>query len=247
LSAYQEFSYRGANFRIRSDRYDRILEEIVRQRKILSDYIKRQPEFLSALSPLELLPKAPPIARSMHQASLKTGVGPMAAVAGITAQMAARAALKAGGTEAIVENGGDIYLASGKEAVIGLYAGDNPLSGRLGLSVSKEEMPLAICSSSGKMGHSQSMSDCDLATVTSEDAALADAAATLACNLITAVDRIDPVMEQILQIPGIRGILVIKDDRIGMAGQLPEIIKHTDPRFPEKITRDKDSPDRFQR
>lgn len=242
MSEYQEFAYKGANFRIRSDRYDHIIQEIVRQRRILSDYIGRQPEFLSSLTPVKLLPEAPVIVKEMHAASLKTGVGPMAAVAGITAQMAAEAALKAGGTEAIVENGGDVYLSSAKEVVIGLYAGENPLSGKLGLAVAEKEMPLAICSSSGKMGHSHSMSDCDLATVTSDNAALADAAATLACNLVTSVDLIDPAMEKIVRISGIRGILIVKDDRIGIAGGLPRLVKHTDRQFSAKITRDSQSP-----
>ena len=242
VGSYKEFSYRGANFRIRSDRYDQIIQEIVRQRRVLSDYIRRQPEFLSSLKPVELLPNAPEIAEGMHTASLKTGVGPMAAVAGITAQISAKAALDAGGTEAIVENGGDIYLSSTGEVIIGLYAGDSPLSGKLALAVGEEEMPLAICSSSGKMGHSHSMSDCDLATVTSKDAALADAAATLACNLVTSVDLIDTAMETILQIAGIGGILIIKDDKIGMAGQLPKLIRHTDRQFSAKITRDSQSP-----
>jgi len=238
LSRYRRFTYRGANFRIRSDRYDTIAEEIIRQRRILSDYIQRQPEFLSALTPVELRPDAPIIARRMHSASLKTGIGPMAAVAGATAQMAAEAALDSGAVEAVVENGGDIYVSSPGETVVGLYAGESPLSGKLGLAVSTAEMPLSVCSSSGKMGHSQSMGNCDLATVTSASAALADAAATLACNLVTHVDDIDGAMERVIGIPGIRGVLIIEDDRIGMSGQLPRVIKHTDRQFSSKITRD---------
>jgi ApbE superfamily uncharacterized protein (UPF0280 family) len=102
-------------------------------------------------------------------------------------------------------------------------------------------MPIAVCSSSGKMGHSFSMSDCDLATVISDDAALADAAATLACNRVTAVSRIDAVMAEVLQIAGVDGILIVKDDRVGLAGDLPQLIRHTDRRFPNKITRDENS------
>jgi len=165
----------------------------------------------------------------------------MAAVAGVTAQIAAEAGLNDGAKEAIVENGGDVYLFSGSEVVIGLYAGGNPLSGKLGLAVKAEEMPLSICSSSSKMGHSLSFGNCNLATVTSDNAALADAAATLACNLVTSADQIDWTMGKILQIPGIKGVLIIKDDNIGMAGKLPRLVKHTDKQFSEKVTRDKRS------
>jgi ApbE superfamily uncharacterized protein (UPF0280 family) len=241
LRHYQKFSYKGANFRISSDRYHIIVKEIIHQRKIITDHINRQPEFLTALEPVPILKGVPDIVDRMYDASLKTGVGPMAAVAGVNAQLAAEAALKAGAREAIVENGGDIYISSDSEVVIGLYAGANPLSGKLGFAVSVEEIPVAMCSSSSKMGHSLSFGNCDLATVISNNAALADAAATLACNLVTSVDQMDAAMEKILQIPGIRGILIIKDDKIGIAGKLPDLIKHTDPRFPNKVTRDKRS------
>ena len=241
FSPYRKFSYRGANFRIRSDRYDCITQEIVKQRRILSDYIGRHPEFLTALTPVKRHADAPTIARRMHTASESTGIGPMAAVAGTTAQMAAEAALAAGGTEAVVENGGDIYISSPEEVVIGLYAGESPLSGKLGLGIQPGEMPLAVCSSSGRMGHSLSLGDCDLATVTSDDASIADAAATLACNLVSSIDDVDPVMAKILAIPGVRGVLIIKDERIGISGRLPALVKHTDHQFSDKITRDKDS------
>jgi len=241
MREYKKFAFRGANFRICSDKYDNIISEIISQRRILSDYISRQPIFLSALEPVKLLPGAPDIAVKMHEASLKTGIGPMAAVAGVSAQLAAEAALRAGAGEAIVENGGDIYISANSQVIIGLYAGTSPLSGKLGLAVDVDRMPLAICSSSGKMGHSLSFSDCDLATVTSKNAALADAAATLACNLVKSEEVMNTVMEKIITIPGIDGILIIKNENIGIFGNLPGIVKHTDSNFSNKITRDRKS------
>lgn len=241
MREYKKFAFKGANFRICSDRYDDIVQEIISQRRILSDYITRSPVFLSALEPIRLLPGAPDIAVRMHEASLKTGIGPMAAVAGVSAQLAAEAALRAGAGEAIVENGGDIYISANSQVIIGLYAGGNPLSGKLGLAVDVDRMPLAICSSSGKLGHSLSFSNCDLATVISKDAALADAAATLACNLAKREDLMDAVMENIINIPGIEGILIIKDEKVGFSGNLPGLVKHTDNNFSDKITRDKKS------
>jgi len=233
----RRFAYKGANFSIRSDGYDVIVSEIIRQRRILSEYIKRLPSFLSSLVPVHPLEDAPEIAVRMHAAADMTGVGPMAAVAGTTAQMAAEAALAAGAREAVVENGGDIYLASSRQIIIGLYAGNNPLSGKLGFAVSSDDMPLAICSSSSRMGHSLSLGDCDLACVVSADAALADAAATLAANLVTRPADIDSALECVSGIKGIKGVLIVKDDRVGMVGTLPELVRHNDPAFYDKITR----------
>ncbi len=241
MREYKTFSYKGANFRICSDKYSHIVQEIKKQRRILTEYIERHQDFLTTLSPIELLPDAPEIAKKMHKASMLTGVGPMAAVAGVTAQIAAEAALSIGAREAIIENGGDIYLASKKEVIIGLFAGDTLLSGKLGLAVDGNEMPIAACSSSGKMGHSKSFGNCDLVTVTSKNAALADAAATHACNQVQTVNAIDPILNDISSIQGIQGILIIKDDKIGMSGNLPRLVKLKDPNFQSKITHDKKS------
>jgi ApbE superfamily uncharacterized protein (UPF0280 family) len=165
----------------------------------------------------------------------------MAAVAGAMAQLAAEAAAAAGAEEAVVENGGDIYLYSPEAVTVALYAGDNPLSGKLALKVTPDRLPLAICSSSSFMGHSLSFGACGLATVVAADGALADAAATLACNLVKSPRDVSGVIERIHALPGIGGVLIIKADRVGMAGDLPELIRHTDPAFPGKISGDKRS------
>jgi ApbE superfamily uncharacterized protein (UPF0280 family) len=235
---YQRFVHRGANFRICSTHPQVIRGEIRRQRMALETYIHRHPDFSTALEPLELLPEAPEVARRMQAVSAAIGVGPMAAVAGTIAQLAVEAAVAAGAGEAIVENGGDIFLISPEAVTVALYTGNNPLSGKLAFRVTPARMPLAICSSSSLMGHSLSFGDCDLATVVAPDAALADAAATLACNLVSSAEDVPQVLERISTEFGISGVLIIKAEKVGMAGELPELIRHRDPNFLEKITVD---------
>jgi ApbE superfamily uncharacterized protein (UPF0280 family) len=222
---YRRFVHREAALRICCDQFDIVAAEVVRQRQMLGDYLRRQPEFQSSLAPLELCADAPPIARRMAGAARLAGVGPMAAVAGAVAQFAAEAALAAGAKEAIVDNGGDIYLKAVEPVVIRLGTGTARLADRLALLVEPGETPLAVCSSSGKMGHSLSLGRCDLATVVAQDAALADAAATAAGNLVQTADDVDAALERIAQIPGVAGVLLVKDDRIGLAGHLPQLIK----------------------
>jgi ApbE superfamily uncharacterized protein (UPF0280 family) len=235
---YRGFSFKGANFRIACPLFEILTREIRRQRNLLEAYISLQPEFRTALAPIRLLPEAPVVAVRMHAASMATGVGPMAAVAGAMAQLAAEAALAQGAAEAIVENGGDIYLASPEAVVIALYAGPGLLSGRLALEVQPGEMPLAVCSSSGRLGHSFSFGDCDLATVVAPDAALADAAATLAGNLVRRESDLPGALERVAGLPGVSGLLLVKGDKIGVAGRLPRLIRHADARYDLKITRD---------
>jgi len=201
-----------------------VTAEIVRQRAILEDYIRRHRAFQTALEPVALQDDAPEVAVRMARAADRVGVGPMAAVAGVMAELAAEAGLKTGAREAVVENGGDIFLVVNEPAVVGLYTGTDSLGDRLAFRIPPEWTPLAVCSSSGRMGHSMSLGDCDLATVVARDAALADAAATHAANLVKVPADIDAALEIVSAIPGIDGVLLVKDDRIGLIGRLPELV-----------------------
>ena len=222
---YRTFTYREAVFRICCDRFDAVTAEVVRQRRILEEYIGRHPDFRRSLEPLELLAGAPEVAQSMARAARLVSVGPMAAVAGAMAQCAGRAALEAGAREVIVDNGGDIYIRAVEPVIIGLKTGTADLADRLAFSLQADDTPISICSSSGKMGHSMSLGECDLATVVARDAALADAAATQAANLVRNVDDIDPVLENISGIEGVDGVMIIKGARVGLAGKLPPLVK----------------------
>ena len=137
----------------------------------------------------------------MAWAARLAGVGPMAAVAGAMAQLAGQAGLAAGAPEAIIDNGGDIFIHAVEPVIIGLDAGT------------------AIA------GDSISLGLCDLATIVAKDAALADAAATAAGNLVKTVDDVDAALEQISKIEGVDGIMLIKDDHVGMAGRLPKLVR----------------------
>lgn len=222
---YRTFTHREAVFRICCERFDAVTAEIVHQRRILEDYIQRHGEFRHCLEPMALHSGAPEVARRMARAARLVGVGPMAAVAGAMAQCAAEAGLQAGAPEAIVENGGDIYLRVEESVIIGLHTGTAALGDRLAFSLEPEDTPISICSSSGKMGHSMSLGDCDLATVVAKDAALADAAATEAANLVKNVGEVDAALERIAGIEGIDGVIIVKKDRVGLAGQLPRLAK----------------------
>ena len=222
---YREFTHKEAVFRICCEAFEVVTAEIVRQRKILEDYLDRHPEFKTAFEPVALLADAPPSAQQMALAADRVGTGPMAAVAGTMAQLAAKAGIKAGADEVIVENGGDIYLQTKESVVIGLYPGAGELTGQLGFSLKAEDTPISICSSSGKMGHSRSLGQCDLATVVSKDAGLADAAATQAANLVRTADDVEPTLNRIAAIDGVDGVLIVKDEQFGMAGHLPPLVK----------------------
>lgn len=222
---YREFIHKEALFRICCEAFEAVTVEIVRQRQILEDYLDRHPEFKTAFEPVALLADAPQSAQQMAHAADRVGTGPMAAVAGTMAQLAAQAGINAGAEEAIVENGGDIYLQTTESVIIGLYPGAGELAGQLGFSLKPEDTPTSICSSSGKMGHSTSLGQCDLATVVSKDAALADAAATQAANFVRTAEDVELTLNRIAEIDGVDVVLIVKDEQFGMAGNLPSLVK----------------------
>jgi len=223
---YHSVTCKDAVVRVCCSEFGAVAAELARQRKILEDYIQIHPAFVRAMEPVKLLPEAPPVAVRMASAAELVGVGPMAAVAGAMAQLAAEAGILAGAPEAIVENGGDIFLSAIAPVTVEINTGATPLANRLAFHVQPGDTPLSICSSSGIMGPSHSEGRCDLAAVVSKNAALADAAATLAANLVRNVGDIDGALRRIAGIPGVAGVLIVKDDRIGIAGTLPEMIRN---------------------
>ncbi len=198
---------------------EQAVESVLRHRRGLEAYIRERPEFLDSLTPLPPDPLAPPLARAMLEAGRDAGTGPMAAVAGALAQAVAGDLLEFS-PQVAVENGGDIYLALGRDTTVGLWAGRSPLSGRLGLKVAAQEMPLAVCTSSGTVGHSLSLGRADAATVVAKDAALADAAATALGNRARGRGDLAPALEWVQTVPGVLGALLVLEDRLAAWGQM---------------------------
>jgi ApbE superfamily uncharacterized protein (UPF0280 family) len=195
------------------------LGAIKKYRGILESYIEHQPSFLTSLQPVAFADDAPEIVAAMCQAAGMAGVGPMAAVAGAIAEFVGQDLL-ALSPEVIVENGGDLYLKSLRERVVGIYAGQSPLTGRIGLRVKAEATPLGICTSSGTVGHSLSYGRADAAVVLAGSATLADAAATAVGNLVVNIDDIAKGIEFAQNVDGLLGVVIVKDDRVGVWGEV---------------------------
>ena len=244
MRTFHRFSYRNADYRISSRDFKFITDNIIKQRDTLEKYILNNQDFLNSLTPVPELPEyAPEIARMMQRAGAFTNVGPMAAVAGTIAQLVAEEGVKNTDRnetktgEAIVENGGDIFMILDNELILGIHSDVGALRGKLAFRIRPEDTPLAVCSSSSTMGHSLSLGNCNLTTVFSRSGALADAAATRACNMVKSSADIQSTLNEISAIPGILGLMIIKGDSVGMAGDLPEIISNADPEMMNKITR----------
>ena len=192
---------------------------ILKYRHQLETYIAMHPEFEKSLVPLKEDPYGPEVVQEMIRTSQSANVGPMAAVAGAMAEAVSKD-LRSFSKEVIVENGGDIYLASSKERIIGIYAGHSPLSLRIGIVISPEETPLGICTSSGTVGHSLSFGKADAVCILSKSAALADAAATTVGNRVQEKKDIELGLEKGKEIDGVLGVLIIVGEKMGLWGNI---------------------------
>ncbi|MBN2707376.1 MAG: UPF0280 family protein, partial [Deltaproteobacteria bacterium] len=165
-------------------------------------------------------PPAPKLLRSMMAAAALTGVGPMAAVAGALAEAVGRDLPAASGM-VVVENGGDVFLAGSRVYTLGVFAGNSPLSGRLGVRLTgSAPFACGVCTSSASVGHSLSFGRADAVTIVAEDAALADAAATALANLVHGKRDLGRVVEKALAWPGVSAALAIMGDDLATGGNL---------------------------
>ena len=198
--------------------------EIRRQRRALEDYISSDPDFLTAIEPRPARADAPPIVRRMAAAASRTGVGPMAAVAGAVAEFAVKAMADAGADHAVVDNGGDLALLLSHPLTVGIFAGQSQIRD-IGFRLQPLQGIFGVCTSSGTVGHSLSFGRADAAVVVADDVCLADAAATALANSIQNEndEHIRSAMQRSL-IEGIDGAMAIIGDAMGTVGNLPEIV-----------------------
>ena len=193
-----------------------------RYRNQLENYIGSHPDFLTALIPLEPDVLAPPIIKDMLQAATAANVGPMAAVAGAIAEYVGRDLLDTGLEEVMVENGGDIFLKRNDDCITAIFSGQSPLNEKVGIKIPAGSMPIGICTSSGKVGHSLSLGQADSVTVLAASTPLADAAATRLGNEVSSAgkENLNYALEVARTIPGLLGVVIICGEQMGAWGEI---------------------------
>jgi ApbE superfamily uncharacterized protein (UPF0280 family) len=224
----RDFHHKKSNCTIISDIEDGIetaISSIKNNLKLLEDYIKKNPRFLFSLSPIPT-DKKPDIVRLMSEASKKADVGPMAAVAGVLADLAVQEMVDIGCKVAVVENGGEAFAVSNQPIDIAFIAGNEPLSKEMAFRL--KEFPLGVATSSGRFSHAFSFGDADAVTIFAVNAGIADAAATAVANLIVGANIQDVIklgINRALSIDGVKGVFILYREFVGKGGKVPEMIK----------------------
>jgi ApbE superfamily uncharacterized protein (UPF0280 family) len=192
---------------------------ILKYREPLEKYIAAHPFFRTSLEPVAAAKDAPRMVKAMIEATAKVGVGPMASVAGAIAEFVGEELL-AYSPEVIIENGGDIYIKSLKKRVVGIYAGNSPLTGKIGIEIEGKDTPIGVCTSSGTIGHSLSFGQADAVTILAKSATMADAAATAIGNIVQTPEDITRAIGFAQTIDELHGVLIIIGDKMGMWGKV---------------------------
>jgi len=185
----------------------------------LEHYISIHPNFLTTLNPYPEDPYAPPMVKEMIETTGDLGVGPMASVAGAIAQYVGHGLLK-WTDQVILENGGDIFLKANRPVTVSIFAGKSPLSGKIGVRIPQEKMPLGVCASSGTIGHSLSLGFTDIVCIISPSAILADGAATALGNRIRDKKDLEKIADWADEIGGVSGGLAIVKDKVAAWGEV---------------------------
>ena len=202
---------------------DAALLSIREERENLIDYLDSYPFFEYSLESMGVI-DYPRVVHLMSRVSDAVGVGPMAAIAGVLADLAAERMIEHGAKVAVVENGGEASLYSDRPLVVSVGAGECCLSNRIGFNV--VDFPCGVATSSGRYSHAFSEGDADSVTVFGVNAGLADAVATMAANKVMGEAGLDVMagVKSALSFEGVYGVLVIRDQRVSIGGRLPQIV-----------------------
>jgi len=194
--------------------------KVVQLRTEMEAYLLRDPIFGTTFEPHQVEPNAPEIVKVMAEAANHAGVGPMASVAGVFAEMVGQHLMQQFKTqELVVENGGDIFLKINRNLLMSVYAGNSPLSEKIGIEIPASESPLGVCTSAGTVGPSVSLGKSDATMIICRNTALADALATTFGNLVQTPEDVQRVTQQTEQFPEILSAVIICHDKIGIRGQ----------------------------
>ena len=185
----------------------------------LESVVSKDPSFLKSLSPVSIKDFYPPSIQKMCELSSEFDVGPMAAVAGTVNDYIA-SQVPESVENLFIENGGDLYIRSCRDIRTGIYIRNQFFKDNLVIKLRASITPCGLCSSSGTFGHSLSMGRCDLAAVLSGSSISADAAATAIANSVKNIEDVEKTLDRYRCFDSILGILIVKDDRIGIWGEI---------------------------
>ena len=226
-----EINIEETHIRLTSDIKEHNLNHYIYSlRSDLKQHIAQNQDFLISMEPIQKYGEdLPLIVKLMYESSNYADVGPMACVAGSISELSLMYLIEQDSKYSIVENGGDIAIINNEKLLCGIYSNNRILGNSIAFEIKKRKVPLGICSSSGKIGHSISFGQSDCVTALSKSPSIADGLATRIANDAIGENSEDKVNNALESAENYKelfdGILIICDENVGTIGKLPKIVE----------------------
>jgi uncharacterized protein len=181
----------------------------------LQAYSIRNPAFRTSKRPLRLPEDAPASLRRMADVAARAGVGPMFTFQGALTEFVG-AALARTQDEVLVSSGGDHFVIAKRRARLHVHpgVGGSPIS----VVVKPELGPQGIYTTTGRQFLPTDTGDG--VVIVAASSILADAAAAGALAILTKPKSMRAALTYLRNLTGVHGAMVVRGDRIGLAGNL---------------------------
>lgn len=176
----------------------------------LHAYTLRNPEIRTSKRPIEVDEQAPEIVREMVGAAARAGVGPMFSFQGAVTDHVGRF-LARDMDEVTVSCGGDYFILARKRQKLTIHT--RPDGGGIAVVVQPSKRGVGIATSIGR-----GAALLDGLAVLAESCMLADAAAAGVQAILPKPDGFRLALVYLRKVPGVVGGVVVRGDRIGVAG-----------------------------
>lgn len=183
----------------------------------IQSYAIRNPAFRSSKRPIEVPEGAPAIVREMAEQSAVAGVGPMFTFRGALVEFVGRKIAEAV-PEVTVGCGEDHFVITRRRARLTLGHSGTDRQNRLALVVKPDLGPQGIYSALERTVLRPQPADG--LVVVARSCILADAAGAAATAILSRPGSLRTALSYLQRLPGVHGAMVIRGQRIGVAGAL---------------------------
>ncbi|HYU56467.1 MAG TPA: hypothetical protein VEO00_00260, partial [Actinomycetota bacterium] len=180
----------------------------------LQSYCIRDKGFKTSKRPVAVPEDAPETIRRMGEVAALVGVGPMFTFPGALAEHVGRT-LARSLPEVTVVNGGDTYAVTRRPSKLTVYRREGQA---LSVVIRPEQGPAGVYTTEGSL--LTAADSADAVVVVADSCVLADAVAAAVLAILSHPRSFAQALRLLRTTAGVRGGIVVRDERIGLAGHV---------------------------
>lgn len=204
--------------RARSDLSAEARISALRHWEQLESYVVRHSSFKTSFVPVPVREDAPPLVRAMGEASSAVGVGAMVTLSGALVEALAHD-LAAFGRPVVVSTEGDTFVVGNVPGTFMVEPAPDPGLGGLAVRV-RLPGPYAFYCSTGRVRIDPAIGRARAVAVLADHGAVADAVGSAMGSALHRPYDVDRALAVAKQTDGVRGAVVLVQERIGVWGDL---------------------------